>query len=120
MKKVVYSVSKRNGSQKWSGVGYLAEDNLFTIAISKNGKPYIKVIEGIKGHCVPNGRDKEYSGIVTQALENVMFFVCSSWEGGIYGFWVLFWFSLNEKEISSVLLGICRGNVGFPTLTKKV
>ena len=74
MKKVVYSVSKRNGSQKWSGVGYLAEDNLFTIAISKNGNPYIKVIEGIKGHCVPNGRDKEYSGIVAQAFADVPVF----------------------------------------------
>ena len=46
MKKVIYSVSKRNGLWKLKGVGYPAEDNLFTIAISKNGKPYIKVIEG--------------------------------------------------------------------------
>ena len=74
MKKVVCSVSKRNGSQKWSGVGYLAEDNLFVPALSKNGKPYIKVIEGIKGHCVPKGRDKEYSGIVTQAFADVPIF----------------------------------------------
>ena len=74
MRKVVCSVSKRNGSQKWSGVGYLAEDNLFVPALSQNGKPYIKVIEGVKGYCASNGRDKEYSGVVTQALENVSIF----------------------------------------------
>ena len=40
--------------------------------------------------------------------------------GGIYAFWVLFWFLLNEKEITSVLLGICRANVGFSTIEKNV
>ena len=74
MKKVACSVSKRNGNGKWSGIGYLAEDNLFIPALSKEGKPYIKVIEGVKGYCISNGRDKEYSGTVTQALENVSVF----------------------------------------------
>lgn len=74
MKKVVCSAQKRYGNQKWSGLGYIAEDNLFIPAISKNGKPYIKVIEDAKKYCAPNGRDKEFSGIVTEAHENVSIF----------------------------------------------
>ena len=74
MRKVYCSVSKRSGNQKWSGIGYLAEDNLFIPALSKNKTPYIKVIEGVKGYCASNGRSKEFSGIVTQALENVSIF----------------------------------------------
>ena len=72
MKKVAYSVSKRNGVGKLKGIGYLAEDDLFILAFSKEeNKPYIKVIEDAGKQCFPNGKDGEFSGTVTELYENV-------------------------------------------------
>ncbi len=41
MQKVVYSVSKVNRDEKFTGVGYLAEGNLLIPATSQKGKSYI-------------------------------------------------------------------------------
>lgn len=75
MKKVVCSISKKNGTGKLKGVGYIAEDNLFIPAISKENNPYIRVIEDVTKYCHPIiGKDKEFSGIVPQAFENLPIF----------------------------------------------
>ena len=72
MQKVVCSISRKNGSGKLKGVGYIAEDNLFLPAISKENKPYIRVLEDVTRYCHPVvGKDKEFSGIVPQAFENI-------------------------------------------------
>ena len=75
MKKVVCSISKRNGLWKLKGVGYLAEDNLFIPTISKNNKPYIRVIEDVTKYCHPViGKQNEFSGYITQAFADVPVF----------------------------------------------
>lgn len=51
MQKVVFSVSKVNRDEKLKGIGYLSEGNLLIPAISKKGKPYIRVFEDITKSC---------------------------------------------------------------------
>ena len=43
MKKVTFSIKKRN-SDKITGVGYITDEDLLIPAISKNNKPYIRLI----------------------------------------------------------------------------
>ena len=46
MKKVVYSITKLGRFEsKMSGVGYITDSDLIIAALSKNGKPYIRVFE---------------------------------------------------------------------------
>ena len=47
MKKVVYSVVKnlKNEQIKLTGVGYITDTDLLTVATSKDNKPYIRVYE---------------------------------------------------------------------------
>ena len=71
MKKVVYSVAKYGKNvSKITGIGYIAEDNLIIAAISKNGKPYVRVFEGCSKHCNKvQGKTDEYQGIITEIHE---------------------------------------------------
>lgn len=47
MKKVVYSISKPNKLEdgRMTGFGCITDEDLIIAAISKNGKPYIRVFE---------------------------------------------------------------------------
>jgi len=50
MKKVTFSVKKRNG-EKITGVGYITATDLLIPAISKNNKPYIRIFEDCIKDC---------------------------------------------------------------------
>ena len=71
MQKVVYSVAKVNRDEKWTGIGYLSEGNLLIPAVSRKGKPYIRVFEDVTKSCHPSlHSENEYKGYVTVAYEN--------------------------------------------------
>ena len=71
MQKVVYSVCKVNRDEKLKGIGYVSEGNLLIPAISKNGKPYIRVFEDVTDKCRPSvNSDGEYKGYTTVAYQN--------------------------------------------------
>lgn len=55
MKKVVYSISKPNKLEesRLTGFGCITDEDLIIAAISKNGKPYIKVFEDCLKNCHP-------------------------------------------------------------------
>lgn len=75
MLKVVFAVSKANRDEKITGVGYLAEDNLFIPATSQKGKPYIKVFEGVTERCKPvAGSQDEFKGYVDVIFTDVPVF----------------------------------------------
>ena len=62
MKKVVFSVTKLGRTeQKFSGIGYVTDEDLITACIGKNGKPYIRVFEDCLKDCFPV-KDDEYNG----------------------------------------------------------
>ena len=70
MQKVVYSVSKVNRDEKLKGIGYVSEGNLLIPAISKTGKPYIRVFEDITDKCRPSVNSSgEYKGYITLAYQ---------------------------------------------------
>ena len=73
MQKVVYSVSKVNHrDEKMKGIGFLAEGNLMIPAISKSGKPYIKVFEGVLDRCkLISDTSNEFKGYITVAYTDV-------------------------------------------------
>lgn len=64
MTKVIYSVTKLGKFEnKISGVGYITDTDLLVPALSKLGKPYIRVFED----CIKNchevaGKEKEFRG----------------------------------------------------------
>ena len=63
MKKVTFSIKKRNGD-KITGVGYITNEDLLIPAISKNNKPYIRVFEDCIKDCHKIvGKDNQYQGI---------------------------------------------------------
>ena len=64
MKKVTFSIKKRNG-EKTTGVGYITEEDLLIPAISnKTNKPYIRVFEDcLKYLNKIIGKTNEYQGI---------------------------------------------------------
>jgi hypothetical protein len=72
MQKVVFSISKVNRDDKLTGVGYLSEGNLLIPAISKQGKPYIRIFEAVTERChqVINTVN-EFKGYITVAFSNV-------------------------------------------------
>lgn len=71
MQKVVYSVSKVNRNEKLKGIGYVSEGNLLIPAVSKTGKPYIRVFEDITDKCRPSvNANGEYKGYITMAYQN--------------------------------------------------
>ena len=75
MQKVVYSVSKVNRDEKFTGVGYLAEGNLLIPATSQKGKSYIRVFEGVTEKCKPvTGTTDEFKGYVDVIYTNVPVF----------------------------------------------
>ena len=47
--------------QKFSGIGYVTDEDLITACIGKNGKPYIRVFEDCLKNCFPV-KDDEYNG----------------------------------------------------------
>ena len=64
MQKVVFSVIKAGKNEnRMSGVGYITDTDLLIPALSKNGKPYIRVFEDCIRNChkVPN-ENNEYKG----------------------------------------------------------
>ena len=66
MKKVVFSVIKAGKNEnRMSGIGYITETDLLMPAISKNGKPYIRVFEDCLRYChkIPN-ENEEYKGTI--------------------------------------------------------
>ncbi len=71
MKKVIYSITKlgKTENTKFTGVGYITDEELITANVSKNGKPYIRVFECIKD-CPPviNAKD-EYKGAYYEIVE---------------------------------------------------
>lgn len=65
MKKVVYSVSRagKKDSTKFTGLGYLAENDLITACISQNQKPYIRIFEDCLKSCHKiRNTQNEYKG----------------------------------------------------------
>ena len=71
MKKVIYSITKlgKTENTKFTGVGYITNEELITANVSKNGKPYIRVFECIKDcHPVINTKD-EYNGAYYEIVE---------------------------------------------------
>ena len=65
MKKVVYSVSRNNrfGSNKLTGVGFIADADLVIACVSKKGNAYIRVFEDCVKNChAIQGRDGEFKG----------------------------------------------------------
>ena len=71
MKKVFFSVTKAGRNEnRTSGVGYVTETDLFIPAISKNGKPYIRVFEDCIRYChkMPN-ENNEYKGTFWELKE---------------------------------------------------
>ena len=65
MKKVVYSVSRKNryGSTKMTGLGFVTENDLIIACNSKSGKAYIRVFEDCVKKChAVSGRDGEFKG----------------------------------------------------------
>lgn len=71
MKKVVFSVTKLGSQQaKTTGVGYVSETDLIIPAVSKNGKPYIRVFEDcVKISRKVNGKDDEFKANVYEIHE---------------------------------------------------
>ena len=66
MKKVVFSVIRAGKNEnRMSGIGYITETDLLIPAISKNGKPYIRVFEDYLRYChkIPN-ENEEYKGTI--------------------------------------------------------
>lgn len=55
MKEVVYSISKPNKLEdgRLTGIGCITDEDLIIAAISKNGKPYIRVFEDCLKDCHP-------------------------------------------------------------------
>ncbi len=71
MKKVVFSVIRAGRNEnRMSGVGYITETDLLIPAISKNGKPYIRIFEDCIKHChkIAN-ENNEYKGTFYELRE---------------------------------------------------
>ena len=71
MKKVIYSVTKYGKNEnKVSGIGYVTDEDLVIAAISKSGKPYVRVFEDCIKHCYKvQGKTDEFKGNVTEIME---------------------------------------------------
>ena len=72
MKKIVYSISKPNklDDGRLTGVGCITDENLIIAAISKNGKPYIRVFEDCLKDCHPIPyKPDEYKGEYYEIFE---------------------------------------------------
>ncbi len=71
MKKVIYSVLRlgKSENKKITGIGYLADGQLVTAAVSKAGKPYVRTYDCEKAcHPVPNTQD-EFKGAYYEIVE---------------------------------------------------
>lgn len=71
MKKVIYSVTKfGNYENKVSGIGYVTDEDLIIAAVSKKGKPYVRIFEDCIKHCYKiQGKSDEFKGNVTENIE---------------------------------------------------
>lgn len=70
MQKVVYSISKVNRNEKLKGIGYVSEGDLLIPAVSKTGKPHIRVFEDVTDKCRPSvNSSSEYKGYITLAYQ---------------------------------------------------
>ena len=72
MKKVVYSVVRnlKNEQIKLTGVGYITDTDLLTVATSKDNKPYIRVYEDCLRYCHKvNGKENEFKGTYYEVAE---------------------------------------------------
>ena len=69
MKKVTFSIKKRN-ADKITGVGYITNEDLIFLALSKNNKPYIRIFEDCLKYCNKIvGKSNEYQGIYEYLME---------------------------------------------------
>lgn len=71
MKKVIYSVTKYGKYEtKVTGIGYVTDDDLIIAAVSKSGKPYVRIFEDCIKSCnkIP-GRVNEFKANITEIHE---------------------------------------------------
>lgn len=72
MKKVIYSITKigKKENTKFSGIGYITDEDLVTACVSAKGKPYVRVFENAVKHChlVPDSTS-EYKGAFSEIRE---------------------------------------------------
>ena len=71
MKKVIYSVAKYGKTvSKITGIGYVTDEDLIIAAVSKNGKPYVRIFEDCIKHCYKvTNRTDEFKGDITEIHE---------------------------------------------------
>ena len=71
MKKVIYSVTKYGRNEtKVSGIGYVTDEDLVIAAISKSGKPYVRIFEDCIKRCYKvQGKNDEFKGNITEIIE---------------------------------------------------
>ena len=71
MKKVIYSVTKYGKYEtKLTGIGYVIDEDLVIAAISKSGKPYVRVFEDCIRYCNKiQGKTDEFKGNITEIME---------------------------------------------------
>ncbi len=73
MQKVIYSIThcrKFGDNPKFTGIGYITDEDLITANIGKSGKPYIKIFNCIKYcHQITNSSD-EFKGYYNEFVEN--------------------------------------------------
>lgn len=68
MKKVTYSITRcGKESTKFTGVGYVTDEDLVIAMVGKSGKPFLKVFEGVVKACHKSkyGYNGAYSEILT-------------------------------------------------------
>ncbi len=71
MKKVIYSITRigKKENTKYTGVGYITDEELITAGISKNNKPYIRIYDCVKD-CHPIiGTENEFKGAYFELTE---------------------------------------------------
>ena len=72
MKKVVYSVTRLTKEEniKTSGIGYITDTDLLTVATTKDNKPYIKVFEDCLKYCHQvSNKETEFKGTYYEVAE---------------------------------------------------
>ena len=71
MKKVIYSVTKYGKYEtKLTGIGYVTDEDLIIAAVSKSGKPYVRVFEDCIRNCNKiQGRNDEFKCNITEIHE---------------------------------------------------
>lgn len=71
MKKVVFSITRLGKSEntKFSGIGYITDEDLVTAGVSKNGKPYVRIYNCVKDCHKVAGTEDEFKGAYFELVE---------------------------------------------------